>query len=314
MIRTFMAALIAVVLVVGCEKRAAQEEHSAQPTTAPTLAEMKNATYSGIGEVGGAVTLVNGDWEGEPFEQGAASRPHAYYARDFRVTGDMDGDGNEEALALLGYNAGGSGELVYIAVMRKENGSADCVATALVGDRVKIRDARIDGGHVILDVLQAGEGDAMCCPGELATRVWQLTPDGFVEVRTTPAGRLSLSALSGVEWVLRWWQWNEAAPGPEATAVFYDNRVAGSTGCNRYLATVIEGDSPGSVSVTAPTTTLEVCPDPAGSTEKRFLGLLAAVKQYSFVTGLLSLEYEYEGAHGALLFERRTLSDSSPLE
>jgi heat shock protein HslJ len=282
---------------------------------APALADLKNAAYHGIEGLAGPVTLKNGVWEGEPLVAGGAARPRLGYARDFRVTGDLDGDGAEEAVALLGFSAGGTGEAVYIAVVRRENGGTDCVATAPLGDRVKVRDARVADGRVFLDVLQAGASDAMCCPGDLVTRVWQLTTDGLVEVRATPTGRLAVSSLYGVEWVLRWWSWDEAAPAaPEVTAAFYDRRVAGKAGCNRYLATVTDGAAPGELSMTSPAATLMACPDPAGAVETRFLAQLAAVTRYSFVAGMLSLEYESNTARGTMLFERRAAPEPPPVE
>lgn len=311
MTRVVLAALLGMSLLAACERREVREEESALPPGAPTLAELRNATYHGIEGLPGPVTLRDGSWEGDPLVDGGAARPRLYYARDFHVTGDIDGDGGDDALALLGYNAGGSGELAYLAVVRRENGAADCLATGLLGDRVKVRDARIADGRVYVDVLQAGEGDAMCCPAALVTRVWQLTPDGFIEVRATPTGRLALSALGGVEWVLKWWSWEEAAPAvPEVTVSFYDNRVAGSAGCNRYLATVRGGESPGAVTVTAPIATLMACPEPAGAIEGRFLAQLAAVKRYSFSAGMLALEFERDGAPATMLFARRALPDT----
>ena len=242
-----IAAVLLLTLAAGCERR---EPEKAAPAAvavgAPTLAELKNATYSGIDALAGPVTLADGFWQGEPFVAGSSARPRLAYARDFRLTGDLDGDGSEEAVALVGYSGGGTGELLYLVVMRREAGAPDCVAAASLGDRTKIRAARVADGRVVIDALQAGPGDPMCCPGELVTRVWQLTADGLVEVRTTPTGRLDVAALSGVEWVLKWWAWDEPAPAePEVTAVFEGIRVSGSAGCSPYSAGFRDADLPG---------------------------------------------------------------------
>ena len=110
--------------------------------------------------------------------------------------GDLDEDGIEEAVAFLSSSSGGSGTELYVAVLRREADEAVNVATALVGDRVKIRSATLSGGLVRLEVLQAGADDPMCCPGELATREWALGSDGLSEVATEVTGRLSLAALA----------------------------------------------------------------------------------------------------------------------
>lgn len=299
-----------VISAFGCERREPQKA-SVPLTGAPTLAELKNATYSGIEELSGPVTLKDGEWQGSPLE-GGSSRPRLYYARDFHLTGDLDGDGSQDAVALLGFSNGGSGERLYVSAVRRENGKPDCMGTGLLGDRVQVRDARVENGRIYLDIVRAGDGDAMCCPGELATSVWQVTPDGFVEVRNTATGRLSVAALYGGEWVMRWWDWSEAAPAqPEVTVRFYDNRVAGNDGCNRYLATIRDGDSPGDASLTAPVATRMECPEAQSNVEKRFLAQLAAVTRYSFVTGMLSLEYTADGKTGIMLFEHRAMSEDT---
>ena len=133
---------------------------------APSLAELKNGTYHGLEEPKGPVRLENGHWEGAPLVQGGAARPSVAFVRDFRLVGDADGDGGDEAIVLLAQNSGGTGEFLYLAVVGRRDGAPHNVATALLGDRVKVRDARIDGRRIVLDVVQAGDRDAACCPGD----------------------------------------------------------------------------------------------------------------------------------------------------
>ena len=112
---------------------------------APTLAELGNATYLGIDEE--PVTLVDGEWQGEPFIEGGASRPRAGLVRDFHLSGDLNGDGVKESVALLWTNAGGSGTFDYIAVVGRDNNATPInLATADLGDRVNVRAAGIDAG------------------------------------------------------------------------------------------------------------------------------------------------------------------------
>ena len=125
---------------------------------APTAAELANATYSGIEE--GPVTLVEGRWEGEPYAEGGASRPSAGLVEDFALAGDLNSDGSNEAAVLVWRNGGGSGTFSYLAVMGRSDCEVENLATAEVGDRVKLRSGRIDDGSIILDVLQQGDGDA----------------------------------------------------------------------------------------------------------------------------------------------------------
>ncbi|MDH4036900.1 MAG: META domain-containing protein [Candidatus Krumholzibacteria bacterium] len=308
--RSTVFAMLLLTLLAGCERH--ETEKAAPPanaTGAPTLDELKNATYSGIDALAEHVTLVDGLWQGEPFVVGGVARPRLYYARDFRLTGDLDGDGNDEAVALVGYSGGGTGELLYVTVMRREAGATDCVGAALLGDRVKIRDARVTDGRIVIDVLQVGPGDPVCCPGDLVTRVWQLTADGLVEVRTTPTGRLDVSVLAGVVWVLKWWSWDEPAPAePEVSAVFEGIRVSGFAGCQAYSAGFRDADFPGEVHVLAVVADEGSCIGTAAEVQSRFLALFGAVQRYSFMNGMLLLEYKADGRTGTMLFERRPLS------
>jgi hypothetical protein len=53
-------------------------------------------------------------------------------------------------------------------------------------------------------------------------------------------GRLSLDTLAATEWVLRAWDFDEAAPDePEVTLNYKDGRFAGSSGCNRYSGSTL---------------------------------------------------------------------------
>ncbi len=119
--------------------------------SAPSIEELKNATYRGVTEAGASFTLDGGKWEGQPFAAGGASRPSVTFVRDFRLAGDLDGDGAEEAVVLLAANAGGSGERSYVAVVGRREGKLTNLATAPVGDRVQVRAAAIDGRRVVLD-------------------------------------------------------------------------------------------------------------------------------------------------------------------
>jgi len=166
----------------------------------PTLAELSNATYTGT--EGGPVSLLNGSWEGKPYVEGSASRPTAGLLDDVYYTGDFNGDGVEEAVVVLWRNGGGTGEYSYVVVMAREKGGIENIGTALIGDRVKLRSGKVVDGKIILEVLQAGENDGMCCPTMLATRTWSLHDGQLEESEIEVTGKLSLATLAGTEWVL----------------------------------------------------------------------------------------------------------------
>ena len=145
---------------------------SMQPvtTTPPTLDEVRNATIVGLFD--DAVALRDGRWEGEPYVAGGASRPTAGVIGDLSVAGDLDGDGTAERVAFLWSATGGSGTRNYIAVFTNSGTGVSNRSTVLIGDRVKLREARITDGRIEVDVVEHGPDDAMCCPSVDATRVW----------------------------------------------------------------------------------------------------------------------------------------------
>ena len=312
-----VAILLAGVLMSACQSRpdesapgAAklmnQAPAAAQP--APTLLELQNATYQGVEEAGAPFALANGKWQGRPYEPGGASAPSVTFVRDFRLAGDLDGDGAEEAVVLLAAGTGGTGEMSYVAVVGRPGGSVVNVATAPIGDRVQVRHARIAEGRIVFDLVQAGEGDAACCPGDLVTRTWALSGAVLKEAAPVKTGRLSLDTLAGTEWVLKSWAWDEPGPAaPEVTLKLDGTRFVGSAGCNNYFAPVEAGDSPGGIKVGPAGSTRKMCPDPAMSAETRFLQQLNGVAQLRFVGGRLALPYtKPDQTFGVMLFERRT--------
>ena len=105
--------------------------------------EFANARYQGI--EGASVQLEDGRWEGEPYAPGGASRPAVGLVEHFVLNGDLDGDGEIEAVVLLWQSSGGSGTFDHVAVMKKVDGDWLNVATAPLGDRVQVRGGAING-------------------------------------------------------------------------------------------------------------------------------------------------------------------------
>ena len=280
----------------------------ASAVQAPTLKELKNASYSGIEGLKGSVKLVDGRWKGGPYGKGSASRPVVSLVGDLRITGDLDGNGTDDAVVLLNYAPGGTGQLFYLAVVARKNGKIQNVATTLIGDRVQIRNVRIEQKRIFVDVVQAGPKDAMCCPGEVTTRAWTLEPGGKLNpfIVTAKPERLTLGTIGNTEWVLRSWDLKQPAPKqPTVTLIYKDGRFTGSSGCNSYFAAVKEGNIPGDVEIGPAGTTRKSCPNNEMSVERRFLDQLARVKKFSFLVTQLALSWEKEGVWKPMLFDKR---------
>lgn len=305
------AALLAIggaAVVAGC---AAGGGGPVPEAGAPTLAELGSATWTGIEPQ--PITLVDGVWEGEPYAAGGASRPRVTLATDFRVTGDLDDDGRDEAIVLLAASAAGSGTRNFLgAAGWDETGALRILGTGRLGDRVQVRGARVTDGRIEVDVVQPGPGDAACCPGDTARRWFRVRPDGLEEVAAEVTGRLSLDDLEGVEWVLSGFGPDEPAPvAPEVTLQVEGGRVSGASGCNRYTAAVAPGAAPGEIAIGPVAGTRRACPTPEMQLEDRVLAALSHAGKFGFLAGQLALTWRDGDAVGTLRFAPRPLPPSS---
>lgn len=288
------------------DESAATMAATAQPAGAPSLDEIANAAISGIYDE--PVQLQGGKYEGEPFEPQGASFPRVGLIEESLLTGDLDGDGVEEAVVMLWESSGGSGTYSYLAALDREGSDVVNIATAEIGDRVQLRDSRVSGNRVELDVLRAGPQDAGCCPGEMATLAWELEGNSLnpVESGVEPE-RLSTAAFAGPEWVLRTLDRDEPGPGePEITLLFEEDRIAGKSGCNQYMGKVTEGDMPGDLTVGLLAGTMMACPPEIMELEDRYRQRLEKVFKIGFFLGDLALSFEKEdGNMGQMRFSPR---------
>jgi len=244
---------------------------------------------------------------------GGAAAPTVGLAGKLLATGDLNNDGSLESVALLWSNLGGSGTFDYVAVMgRDASGAPANLGTAALGDRIDIRAARIDGRELIIDVVQPGPEDAACCPGQKATRYYELRDTGLTETRNVEGERVSLADITGTEWVLRRLNTYEDVPDNiEISFKLEAKRISGNSGCNNYSGSVTAGNGSGGITVDGPMiSTMMACPPPAGEIEQLFLQRLQAVNRFSFFTGDLALDWqikkEQEAEVGSLIFEKRT--------
>ena len=171
---------------------------SAMQTPAPHAEAVANMMYSGIYD--DSVTLEHGRWQAAPFVAGGASRPAVGLVNDFILSGDLDGDGTDEAVVFLWENSGGSGTRLYIAAAGVRDGENVNLGTALVGDRVQLRSGRIENGLIELDVVQHAAGDPACCPSQRAQRYWKLDTAGLREGSPKIGGTLSTNSLADEKW------------------------------------------------------------------------------------------------------------------
>lgn len=284
---------------------------SAPPAPAPvakappsTSELLRSASVTGIYE-SGPVKLRGGVYEGEPFVAGGASRPTVRLLEPLTATGDLDGAPGAEVVAVLAENSGGSGEAIYLAAFRAQGGSLVNVATAMLGDRIKLRRLHVDAGAVVADVVQPAPGEPVCCGTQLARKTYRLQAGTLVQASSQAVGRLSLAAIARVEWVLEEMNGKPLAPGSRPpTFTIQGDTASGFGGCNRYSGPVAES-GPGTISLGDAAATMMACEEPQMSIEDEYLRSLRSVSSYTFLAGRLALSSQAGGASGLLLFHRK---------
>lgn len=268
----------------------------------PLPEALGNIAYSGIYEE--PVQLVDGVYEGEPFVPGGAARPRVELLADLYLTGDFDGDGTEDAWVLLNENSGGTGQILYLAMVSDVAGNPRNPGTVAIGDRVDIMGLAAVDGNARLDYVAAGPGEAACCPTRMITAVFGLKDGNLGELSREDRDTLSLVQLAGPAWQLVRFAWKEpVAEGISITAEFEGDRISGSAGCNTYFAT-IEAPTPYELTIGPTGSTRKACPPPQMEAEDRFLKALQAATHFSFVLGKLAISYALDDVHGTLIFER----------
>jgi heat shock protein HslJ len=282
--------------------------HGCASATAPATADLslealQNLAYAGIEDDGTALQLKAGRWEGTPPEPGSAVVPTLDLRAGALARGDLDGDGNAEAVVVLDSWTGGSGVFTYLAVVSGRTGTPRNLATQLLGDRLQLRDVRIENGRIVSDLHGPGPDDPSCCPSMNIRQVWKLTGSGLEEVpESRLSTRISVKELEGSHWELASWSADEAAAGePVVSLSFAAGRFSGHAGCNRYGAAARDGDSPGSLVVSPAMATRMACEESRMGTENRFLRLLPAVQSFRFTPGMLMLAYPLPDGRSAEL-------------
>jgi len=108
---------------------------------------------------GGKVPLVNGRWM-DPVG-GSTFTLHPTHA-----IGDLDGDGNADAVALLVEASGGTGSFYYMfAVMNLDGGPVQLGEPEWLGDRTVVQRLSIDRkGIISIRYVTHGDDDPACCP------------------------------------------------------------------------------------------------------------------------------------------------------
>lgn len=153
-----------------------------------TLDILGNLTYPPLSVSEDAITLVDGQYSDEADTIGIG-------IGDVPVFGDLDGDMVPDAAVILVSSGGGTGVFFDLAAVRNADGEAIAVDTVFLGDRVGIEGMFIREGTIVLDLIEHGPEDPMCCPTESVRRGFVLEGDSLVEIEIEQVIRLISGAF-----------------------------------------------------------------------------------------------------------------------
>jgi hypothetical protein len=150
--------------------------HAQAPNAAPGLepAALANATYRT--SAAGTVQLTNG----------THSAPIPGSNATVRVTlnehvAHGQWQGIPAAAVVLAANTGGSGTFYDLALVLAVNDRAVQVAATELGDRIVVNAVRFeDDGRLIVDMVQQGPNDALCCPTQHVVNAYAMQLERLV--------------------------------------------------------------------------------------------------------------------------------------
>jgi len=99
---------------------------------------------------------------------------------DFIVRGDLNHDGENEAVAVVAENYGGSGTFVFLVVYQFISDEAVFLTSTFLDDRPLIDHLDVEDGEIFVDAIIHNSEDPMCCPTMQTTRRFLLNGTNLI--------------------------------------------------------------------------------------------------------------------------------------
>ena len=153
------------------------------PTKAPAATTPPDAANATCTIERATITLSGGRAE-SPAAPGSATKVVTQLS-DKQATGDLNGDGRLDIAVVLVHQPGGSGTFYYVtAVLNEGGGRGKATSAQLLGDRIAVEKASIEGGKIVVDFLTRGQNEPMAAPPTVkATKKFTVSGDKLTEVQ-----------------------------------------------------------------------------------------------------------------------------------
>ena len=251
---------------------------AAPPGLSPS--DLANATYPTQYVPAGSATLENGSFS-EPAAPGSATEITIKITR-YVAYGELNSQ--PAAAVVLVSDPGGSGTFYDLYVMVSQNGQPTAVASTALGDRVEINSIAIENNQIMVDMVQAGPDDPLCCPSQHVINSYELQGDQLVEVSSQTVEDTSSSQLVGTVWQWQQTQMNNDDqfvpdnPANYTVQFMPDGTLSAQADCNQVGGSyTLDGSQ---ITITLGPSTLAACPE--GSLGDQFVQNLGQANSYLF--------------------------------
>lgn len=277
---------------------AVQPPASGAPVPASlTVNGLQNATFPSDFVTAGSLTLFNGEYR-EPAAPGSAAETVVKLG-EWLAYGEL-ADGTFVAAVILLTNSGGSGTFFQLHLVRDASGQAVSLASALLGDRVKINSLKFDGDKIVVDMVVQGPQDAMCCPTKPVVETYTYQDGQLVKTSSQSAAGPNVAGVV--------WQWVEVQgmdddllkvpnPAQYTLELKLDGALAVKADCNTGSGSYTSSDT--QLDIDIQVITMAACAPE--SLSNKYVKYLNEVVSYVIKDGSLFLALPMDG--GILKFE-----------
>lgn len=256
-----------------------QMTQSAPPGLSPQ--DLANATYPTQNHPSGSVTLENGRFS-EPIAPGSATEIKVQVTRHLAY-GELNGQ--PAAAIVLVSDPGGSGTFYDLYMMVSQNDQPVSLASTMLGDRVQINSIAVEDNQIVVDMVQAGPDDPLCCPSQQVIKTFELQGDQLVEI----SSQIVESAGSDPQLIGTVWLWQQTLmnnddqfipdnPGNYTLQFLADGALSIRADCNQVGGAYTLTNS--QLTIELGPSTLVACPE--GSQGDQFVKNLSEANSYLF--------------------------------
>ena len=265
-------------------------EAHATDTHAQLVETLGNLTYSGLFPER-TISLTDGV---AFYEEEGPGTPYVLLMDQIVATGDLDGNGVEDAAALLEDHSVGSGTFLFLAVVLDAATGPTPLTALMVGDRIQVKSLAVEDQQAVAELIAHGASDPACCPTWNVRKRYELQEGTLVESGSEELSPVGLIDLSDTTWRLVDLGDGQAPvlSTTEVSLAITDGQVSGSGGCNDYRAALSEAEDLLQSFVVGPIAATEMgCPDAVSAQETTYLTLLESVLGWRYDAGRLALAY-----------------------